>query len=97
MRPYPERRRFGHQPVVRMWRPDLPAFLRPRRRWPRRRWLEVREDHIVLSSISWINPGGGDWDAAANRSGEMIPPSGAWDRFQTPLLARAEEARAVRP
>ena len=26
-----------------------------------------------LSSISWINPNGGDWDTASNWSGDSVP------------------------
>jgi RHS repeat-associated protein len=33
-------------------------------------WLERR---LVLSSVSWKNPNGGDWDTAANWSGGEVP------------------------
>ncbi len=52
---------------------------RARRRQPRTRWahyrlfLEVLENRVVLSSVSWINPDGGDWDTASNWSSDAVP------------------------
>ena len=36
-------------------------------------WLEWLERRVVLSSISWINPNGGDWDTPANWSNDEVP------------------------
>ncbi len=36
-------------------------------------WLETLERRVVLSSVSWINPNGGDWDTASNWSSDAIP------------------------
>jgi RHS repeat-associated protein len=36
-------------------------------------FLERLESRLVLSSVSWINPNGGDWDTATNWSGGMVP------------------------
>jgi len=40
-------------------------------------WLETLERRVVLSSVSWINPNGGDWDTASNWSSDAIPTSAA--------------------
>ncbi len=38
-----------------------------------RPWLESLEHRTLLSSVSWINPNGGDWDIASNWSTDAIP------------------------
>src|SRR5262249_50764730 len=50
----------GHRRIVR----------RPRRRVPR---LEALEDRVVLATVTWINPAGGDWDTPANWSSGSLP------------------------
>src|SRR5271166_6436224 len=35
--------------------------------------LECLEERVVLSTISWINPSGGNWDTASNWSGGKVP------------------------
>src|SRR5271157_1270762 len=35
--------------------------------------LECLEERVVLSTISWTNPSGGDWDTASNWSGGKVP------------------------
>ncbi len=35
--------------------------------------LEALEARVVLSTVSWINAGGGDWSTAANWSGGVVP------------------------
>jgi hypothetical protein len=42
-----------------------------------RPWLESLERRVVLSSVSWINPNGGDWDTASNWSSDAIPTAAA--------------------
>ena len=41
-----------------------------------RPWLETLERRVVLSSVSWINPHGGDWDTASNWSSGAVPAAG---------------------
>jgi hypothetical protein len=41
----------------------------------RRLFLESLEDRAVPSTVSWINPAGGDWNTAANWSGGAVPNS----------------------
>ena len=56
--------------------PRLQPLSRRRHRNPRARhlpWLEVLENRLVLSSISWINPDGGDWDTVGNWSSDTVP------------------------
>ena len=46
---------------------QAPRRRRRRKLWVRHRpWLELLENRQLLSSISWINPNGGDWDVASN-------------------------------
>ncbi len=54
----------------------------PSRRPPRRRplgipgrglLLEILEDRTLPSTVSWINPAGGDWDTASNWSTGQVP------------------------
>ncbi len=35
--------------------------------------LETLERRLVLSSVSWTNPNGGDWNTASNWSSDAIP------------------------
>ena len=35
--------------------------------------LECLEERVVLSTISWTNPSGGNWDTASNWSGGKVP------------------------
>ena len=49
----------------------------------RRRWrnhfllgLERLENRTLLSTISWNNPSGGDWDTASNWSSNSVPGAG---------------------
>ncbi len=35
--------------------------------------LEVLENRVVLSTISWINPNGGDWDTASDWLTDTVP------------------------
>jgi len=37
--------------------------------------VERLEDRTLLSTISWINTSGGDWDMPANWSGSVVPTS----------------------
>ncbi len=41
-----------------------------------RPWLETLERRVVLSSVSWIDPNGGDWDTASNWSSGAVPAAG---------------------
>jgi hypothetical protein len=36
-------------------------------------WLEARD---LLSTVTWINPGNGNWNVAANWSGGEVPGTG---------------------
>jgi len=45
---------------------------RPRRR-PQRLALEILEDRVTPSTVSWINPSGGDWDTGSNWNTGKIP------------------------
>ena len=45
----------------------------PRAQGRQRPVLEPLEARIVLASVSWINPAGGDWNTAANWSGGLVP------------------------
>ncbi len=42
-------------------------------RAPHLPWLERLETRLVLSSISWTDPNGGDWDTAGNWSSDTVP------------------------
>jgi hypothetical protein len=44
--------------------------------WWRRLWLEILEDRILPSQVTWTNPNGGDWDNASNWSSGSIPGAG---------------------
>ncbi len=46
---------------------------RSRRRAPLRFGFETLETRVVPSTITWINPLGGDWDTASNWSGGVLP------------------------
>jgi hypothetical protein len=39
-------------------------------------WLERLEDRTVPSTVTWINPAGGDWDTAANWDANRVPNAG---------------------
>jgi Concanavalin A-like lectin/glucanases superfamily/Bacterial Ig-like domain (group 3)/MBG domain (YGX type) len=54
------------------WRQKTPG--RPGRRRPVPRLvLEVLEDRSLLSTVSWINPSGGDWSVGSNWSSGSTP------------------------
>ena len=46
---------------------------RHRRRLVHSTLIEWPERRVVLSSVSWINPNGGDWDTASNWSSDTVP------------------------
>ncbi|MGO9921253.1 MAG: beta strand repeat-containing protein, partial [Isosphaeraceae bacterium] len=46
---------------------------RPRRAALSKYLLESLEDRVVLSTITWLNPQGGDWDTASNWKGGVLP------------------------
>ena len=48
----------------------------PKGTYVSRLWLEGLEDRLLLSTIRWTNPAGGDWDTAAN-----------WDLNRVPVAA----------
>ena len=48
-------------------------FHRPERQGPR---VEILEPRLLLSSVSWIAPTGGDWGVGANWSTGTVPGSG---------------------
>ncbi len=52
---------------------ELSRLGRGKRRARHRPWLEILENRVVLSSVSWINPSGGDWDTASNWSSGQVP------------------------
>ena len=46
---------------------------RHRRRLVHSTLIEWPDCRVVLSSVSWINPNGGDWDTASNWSSDTVP------------------------
>ncbi len=45
----------------------------PARRRRRTPWLDRLEDRMLLSTVTWTNPAGGDWDIAPNWSTDSVP------------------------
>jgi hypothetical protein len=64
---------------LRGWPFRKPLSPRTRRRKPGRKnrfgklAFDILEDRILLSTVRWINPNGGNWDVAANWSGGVLP------------------------
>jgi hypothetical protein len=57
-------------------RPVHSPVRRRRRRLYTLPLVESLERRVVLSSVSWINPKGGDWDTAGNWSTGAVPTAG---------------------
>src|SRR5262249_53387970 len=38
-----------------------------------RPWVQDLEERVVLSTITWVGPDGGDWDSTANWSPQQVP------------------------
>src|SRR5262249_13607085 len=55
------------------YRPGLRLRHRPSRARCRRPIVEPLESRTVLSSVTWTNPNGGDWDTATNWSTGQVP------------------------
>jgi hypothetical protein len=58
-----------------------PSRRRPTRRRPlgtpgRRLLLEILEDRSLPSTVTWVNPAGGDWDTGSNWSTGTVPGAG---------------------
>ena len=58
------------------WRRNRSGSCLRQRRMPFRLFVEPLENRTVLSTISWINPSGGDWNTASNWSTGFVPGKG---------------------
>ena len=56
---------------------SFPRFIVPKRRRGHRRGFQPAlsrlEDRTLLSTVTWINPSGGDWDTPSNWSTDALP------------------------
>jgi hypothetical protein len=59
--------------ALRHLRSNRPHLARPRRSNLSGYRIEGLEERLVLSTITWNNPHGGDWDTASNWTGGVLP------------------------